>query len=539
MKKSRKIILLTEIVAIIIVAIVLIFRGFNSKVVDSLTLEAGKDDLSINSFLIDTSKDGEFITDITTIDLKKPGKYDVKIKLNNKEYSSVIEIIDTISPKAVSVNVISPLNRKVDAINFVKNIVDNTEVTVKYETEPDFSKIGEHEVTVVLEDMGQNRTEIDSKLTVINLKDSVQREAGSSFDIKPEDFLLETEYNISFKKDISNIDLSRVSVQEIELLVNNDIVKADIVTVDTTPPVVSIVNLKIWKGDKANAMSFISEIEDASSVNVCFKTEPDFTKTGNQFVELLVEDAYKNITEARAILTILEDNEPPKITGVRDKTVYLDQTVSYRKGVYVTDNRDKDVQLDIDSSDVNIKKEGTYKVVYTATDLSGNESEKTISIKVIKQTVSEETVYNLIDEILEEITTENMTKQEKAHEIYKWIRSNIGYYGTSDINDWLSEAYKGLTTGYGDCFTYYIVSEIFLTRAGIDNMMVKRVGGRSNHYWNLINCGDGWYHFDSCTHIDRKDTFMMTDADLERFTKQRGINYYVFDRTQYPRTPVE
>ena len=43
-------------------------------------------------------------------------------------------------------------------------------------------------------------------------------------------------------------------------------------------------------------------------------------------------------------------------------------------------------------------------------------------------------------------------------------------------------------------------------------MRVTRVGGKTSHYWNLINCGDGWYHFDSCPHKDKLETFMLTDA---------------------------
>ncbi|NLK03440.1 MAG: hypothetical protein GX319_03390 [Clostridiales bacterium] len=70
-------------------------------------------------------------------------------------------------------------------------------------------------------------------------------------------------------------------------------------------------------------------------------------------------------------------------------------------------------------------------------------------------------------------------------------------------------------------------------------MLVTRVGGRTQHFWNLINCGDGWYHFDTCPNKDKMQSFMLTDAEVEAYTKKRGNNYYNFDKSLYPATPEE
>ena len=72
--------------------------------------------------------------------------------------------------------------------------------------------------------------------------------------------------------------------------------------------------------------------------------------------------------------------------------------------------------------------------------------------------------------------------QRVAWEIYRWIKGHVSYVGTSDKSDWKKEAYRGIVNGVGDCFTYYAVSEALLTRAGIDNMLVTRVGGRTQHF---------------------------------------------------------
>jgi hypothetical protein len=230
------------------------------------------------------------------------------------------------------------------------------------------------------------------------------------------------------------------------------------------------------------------------------------------------------------------DTEPPQINGARDKTVYIGEAVAYRKGVSVTDNRDKNLTVNIDSSSVNIKQEGTYPVTYTAKDKAGNTAAVKITVTVARLTVTQEMADGEADKILTKIITKDMTKQKKCRQIYKWIRSHVGYTGHSDKTNWLAEAHRGMTKGKGDCFTFYAVAQELLTRAGIDNMCVTRVGGRTKHYWNLINYGTGWYHFDSCPNRDHRETFLMTDKEVEELTKIRGNNYYIFDKTLYPAT---
>ncbi|HAN21655.1 MAG TPA: transglutaminase [Clostridiales bacterium] len=539
MKQKQNTVLLFLIVIVLALIIVLLFTQFRTKVKESITIEAGSEMVNVKDFLINKNNNAEIISDLTELDLKTPGKYDIKIKVKNKEYKSILEIVDTIAPKATAKNLISPKGKTIDAANFVTEIADATAVRVNYKVKPDFSRLGTQEVTVTVEDSGNNRTDLAVVLIILNIRQSVQIEAGSQMNITPEIFLLEDNFSVAFENDISMLDINKPAIHEIQLNVDGNLLSVNIEVIDTTPPNATICNQNTWTGEAIEASSFIIDITDASSVTAYYKETPDFNKLGNQEVTIVLEDESKNKAENKAVLTVKEDTESPNILGTKNITAYINGTVSYKSGVTVTDNKDTEVKLQIDSSNVNLKKEGTYTVTYSATDSNGNRATKTINVTVIKQTISEEVVYKMVDDILAEITTENMTKKEKAYAIYKWIRENMGYVGTSDKNDWLKEVHRGITTGLGDCFTFYSVAEVFLTRAGIDNMMVTRVGGKTSHFWNLVNCGDGWYHFDSCTHIDRRETFMMTDAEVAQFTIDRGINYYVFDKSLYPRTPEE
>ena len=112
-----------------------------------------------------------------------------------------------------------------------------------------------------------------------------------------------------------------------------------------------------------------------------------------------------------------------------------------------------------------------------------------------KAQITEAALSQLCDGVLAEIVEADMSKRETAYAIYRWIKNNIGYSGDSDKSDWVAEAYRGITEGFGDCFTYYATAQALLTRAGIDNMRVTRVGGRTKHYWNLVNWRRGLVSF--------------------------------------------
>ena len=155
----------------------------------------------------------------------------------------------------------------------------------------------------------------------------------------------------------------------------------------------------------------------------------------------------------------------------------------------------------MDNSEVIPDQAGTYAVRYSATDRAGNtaQAETTITIKEKPENyVEPDEVYALADEVLAQITTEDMTLKEKARAIYDWTRENVGYIDSSEKDSWTNGAYQGFTEGQGDCFVFFATSKALLTRAEIPNIdVVKSDTSHSSHYWSLINCGDGWYHFDT------------------------------------------
>lgn len=544
MKKSRKkkriaqIFVMLLSLAALTAAAVMTYIEMQPMVANAVTIEAGTPSVDVADFILnDDDAKGSFVTDISSLSLSTPGVYEVQIKINRRVFTSNLEVVDTIPPKAEPAEVIALLDEEVNALDFVSNVIDATDVKASFVTEPDTAVPGEKQVKVALEDAGGNITIIESKLTVLEVKSTVYVEAGTEPDIKPEDFVDNNSIKVTILSDISALDTSVPAVHPVQIEVEGRILNSNIEVVDTTPPTATPVNNEVWQGDTLQAIDFVKDVIDVSLYKATYAAEPDFNTPGDQEVTVIVEDYYGNKTEVKATLTVKLDTEPPVFSGITDKIVYEGDSVSYKKGVTVTDNRDTNISFTVDSSKVNLNKPGTYKVYYTAVDSSENKATESATITVKELVITDEMLWAKVDPILEKITKKSMTKREVAYAIYKWVKSNVSYTGTSDKTDWRKEAYKGIVNGVGDCFTYYAVSEALLTRAGIDNMRVTRVGGKTQHFWNLINCGDGWYHFDACPNKDKMETFMLTDAEVEAYTKKRGNNYYNFDKSLYPRTP--
>lgn len=155
---------------------------------------------------------------------------------------------------------------------------------------------------------------------------------------------------------------------------------------------------------------------------------------------------------------------------------------------------------------------------------------------------TDEELEGLAADVLGGIVRDGMTQLEQARAVFDYVHDHIAYTGQSDKSDWKSGAYTGLTTGKGDCFTYYAVSRALLTALGIDNLTVERTGGETQHYWNLVNCGGGWYHFDACPRSSKLPpfrSFMFTDRQAADFTAAAGRNYYDFDGSLLPERAAE
>ena len=309
---------------------------------------------------------------------------------------------------------------------------------------------------------------------------------------------------------------------------------------DTVAPIIEGKNLTINGGESVSAEDFIEQVSDETEVRLRFKEKPDCTVAGSREVVLQAEDEGGNIAELTVLLDVVFDTEPPVIHGVTELTMTAGTSISYKRGITVTDNYDDDVELMVDTSRVDTGRPGDYTIVYRAVDRAGNETtlSTTLHVKpVTVETVSEDYINAEADKILEEIFKEGMSQYEQAKAIYDWCHSKIAYSDGTPKTNWVQGAYYGIVSRKGDCYVYASTAKCLLTRAGITNMDIERIpSGNSMHYWNIIDIGEGWHHFDTCRRADGSTFFYKTDAQIKEYSDaHNGTHNY--DRTKYPEIP--
>lgn len=252
-------------------------------------------------------------------------------------------------------------------------------------------------------------------------------------------------------------------------------------------------------------------------------------------------------------LDFSEVGEAPLILA-EDFTVEYGSAPAYRGHIRVVDQKDGEYDLydtahvKLDCDEVNAAMIGSYPVKVTATDSEGHQSEKTFRLQVVHQSVTQEEVNAYAKNILAGLVRDDMTREQQLRAVFDYVKTGSGmtYISYSDKNNpYYIEGYYALTLHTGDCYTYCAMAQVLLDNLDISYYVVTRVGDRqSDHYWLLVDFGNGFYHFDPSYHILdwHKDTFKLTDREVAEFTEWYnkdcpGWNYYQFDHTLYPATP--
>ena len=361
-------------------------------------------------------------------------------------------------------------------------------------------------------------------------------EAGDA--VRMEMFVRDAAADTHFLTDVAALDTTRPGTYDIQLMHNGRTYDTDLIVRDTVPPVVDVSHVIVPYGETTEALACVGEVHDISRVTAVWKQPPDFNTLGEQVAVARVTDEGGNSVEVTVPLKVAYDAVPPVLSGARDISVYLGDSIAYRHGVTVTDNDDPAPTLEIDSSGVNMDAVGVYEATYTAADETGNQVTRTVTVTIQEKPedfVEEDEVYRVAQKYYDQIIDDDMTDMQKAFAIYRWVRGYIYYVDSSDKTYWTMGAYHAFTTLQGDCFNYYAAAKALLNMAGIDNVdVVKSDTSHSRHYWLLINLGDGWYHYDACPRAgDPYEFFMLTDAELDWYSS-RHENTHIFESSLYP-----
>lgn len=359
------------------------------------------------------------------------------------------------------------------------------------------------------------------------------------------DIAVNTPFDVRYIEEPLPLEDYEVGEHTLFLTLNDAEFEVLLSVVDTTPPIATANGVAILVGEEVEPMDFIASIEDASPIGaVRFVEEPDILAHKDQIVQIEIEDIHGNSTVISSGLTIQLNMEPPVIEGVETIASNVGDPIFYRQGIIAHDDFGRPLEVEVDSSRVDQYSEGIYTVIFTATDKTGLSTVEEAQVHVVA--IDIEYVLERVDEVLASILEEGMTQLEQVHAIFMWVRQNLTIAQTRGGPASSYEgAYRAIQDRRGNCYIYYSISEVMLTRAGIPNMLIERIPGMpTNHRWNLINPDNlGWHHYDSFP--SRVGSWLQmaffTDSQARTFThmlenhEERPVsNYYTYDPTLYP-----
>ncbi len=146
-----------------------------SNLMQTLTWEAGAAVPAARDFLEEIAgfEDTQisYVTDISGIDLSVLGTHEIQVLLDGRTFSTVLNVVDTVSPEVTVQHVEGWINKEIDPQAFVKKVVDATTMTYTYGQQPDWSKKGSGSAVLVATDAGGNRVQ---ETVTYNLKEDTE-----------------------------------------------------------------------------------------------------------------------------------------------------------------------------------------------------------------------------------------------------------------------------------------------------------------------------------------------------------------------------
>ena len=346
---------------------------------------------------------------------------------------------------------------------------------------------------------------------------------------------------IHFACGLAQVDMSRLGRYPVTIRVEGTTVYSMIQVVDTMPPTATPVDITLPAGRPVAAEDFVTDVFSYSlPVDIRFERAPNLSDN-TQEVTVRLTSAAGNYALYTAQLTLIFNDEPPRIYGARTIESTVGSTILFLRGITAYDAFGQPLRPYVYHHNVNPDVLGRYTVTYAVEDGWGLRTYVTVEVHVIR--VQPATVIAMVDDLLERILEADMTQLQQARAIFNWITRNVTYAAYINRRSLYEGAYQGLRHRRGDCFTFYALSELMLTQAGIPNMRISRVGGASDHYWNLVNPDDmGWHHFDTSPHninVRGLNRFMFTNTEAAAHTAYilsvtGRSHYYSFDPSLYP-----
>ena len=417
------------------------------------------------------------------------------------------------------------------ASDFVLGLED-TGIRVSFGKEYDPNALGQQEVTLIFTRGNEICTQTAS-LYRFHMEPSLTVKQGEETDVDIRDYVPDETVEASF---LTAPEKGKCGIFTLQLLCAGREYEVQCTVTEDIPPRGEGKEVMVEAGTVPEPSVFVDKIVDDTEVTVTYKEVPSFIRAEKQSVVLVLTDLFGNTAEVEATAKVVPAVNGPHFAGLETIYLALGATVSYRTGVTVTDAQDGVLSFQVATNGFNSQVAGRYTVYYSATDSDGN---KLIAPRtIVVESHTGQILRQKAQEMLDQIIKPGMTQDEKIYAVFKKVKANVWYSGKSDKSSIENAAYEGFTKWAGDCYTYYAMVRVMLDMLEIPNVEVTRVGGTSNHWWNLVQFEDGkYYHVDATPHrITNMEHFKMTESVITAYANNPAVinyrpNYYTYDHT--------
>lgn len=356
----------------------------------------------------------------------------------------------------------------------------------------------------------------------MRVKPSIPWELGKTLDIQPTIFFdnPKDESLYQFETNLSKVDINTAGPTEIVILYKDKKYVSSLILEDTVPPTAIATNGVALVGSELDPASLVSDIVDASPVQITFAEKYSFDIEQEYQVEIILTDAFENKTTLKTSVLAVVDTIPPVFVtipplylpvGSSSNNLLLTDTVE------VSDNVSVPPKIEtLDTVDSSIS--GEQVITLTATDIAGNQTTAKRIVHVVDETEyltmttlqeqSDPQLDALLDEIIAEIITPDMTDDEKMTAIYYWMIRNLSYR-TDASEAYLTDIYGNIDTyakriierRVGHCYHYASLAALLTEKIGLETILVQGEGHNvdgsfSLHFWIMVKVDGQWLHFD-------------------------------------------
>ena len=234
------------------------------------------------------------------------------------------------------------------------------------------------------------------------------------------------DYAVIFTEPPLALDKYEVGEYTLRLSLNGALFEVTLIIEDTTAPAATPVPVVTNIGEPVSPEEFVTDVYDASPiVDIDFIAIPDILSQREQLVEVIISDIFGNSSIFTSSLTIILDDLPPIFAGISLIESMVGKEVNYGRGVTVYDSFGRELEFEVEDSDVDINTEGEYTAFYIAYDLTGHITTEEFTVRIINADPAE--VIRQADVILTQILADNMTTAGKVRAIHSYIRELLTF----------------------------------------------------------------------------------------------------------------